>query len=332
MFNLRDSSGYLWSVNVLDNGDLTQTKGSLGSTPNVYLNDPTNSASFQIGITIVGGLTQTSVTFNALYPESITLISPSGLTYGLFITLAGDLFTVAFVGFPVAFPVYPTIRGKAWPVTRTQMWENQVQRMSSGAEVRIAYWANPLKSWEIRYGGGANDAGYIKDNPGDIMIGATETDMRVIEGFYNQMQGRFGVFLFDDVTPGYAQGQGPWDSVGIVGMGGNPPVQQSIGTGDGSTTTFQLVRTIGGFTEAIQTPFTTPAPNIYLNAVLQVSGYSINQIGQLIFTSPPGSGVAITGTYGYYWPCRFSDDSIPFDNNLLYLWAAKSIKIEQCRL
>ena len=186
--------------------------------------------------------------------------------------------------------VYPVIRGIGWPVKRTPSWDTLTQSTSSGREVRLAYYTNPIWSFEITYGGGqAGGDGYILDNPLNLIPLATETDLAVIQGFYNQMQGRFGLFLYDDVQPGIAPGQGQWDSV----------AGQPIGTGDGTTTVFQLIRTSGGFTESIQAPFmldgVSPPPNVYLNGVLQTyaTDFSVDNTGRILFVTAPSAAVAI---------------------------------------
>ena len=136
----------------------------------------------------------------------------------------------------MSYLVYPTVRGvTAWPVTRDKNWESQVQQMSSGATVKLSYWANPLRSWEIHYGGGTNDSGYPQGtSPATSHLEPVRRTSSTIEGFYDQQQGRFGTFLYDDVTPGVTAGTGPYDSV----------TNQQIGTGDGTTTTFQLIAQI----------------------------------------------------------------------------------------
>jgi uncharacterized protein (TIGR02217 family) len=139
-----------------------------------------------------------------------------------------------------------------------------------------------------------------------------------------------GVFLYDDVTPGLTPGTGRWDSV----------TGQPIGTGDGTTTIFQLIRTIGGFAEPIQTPYSadgvSPPPIVYGNGIAYTyaTDYSVDNLGRIIFvTAPPSSPVTqITADFSYYWPVRFDDDSIEAENMLQYLWAHKSIKLRQVRL
>ena len=97
MFYLIDGNGYQWAVNVTDAGLLQTTKGSLGSAPNVYLNDPSNGTSWQLGVTNAGLLQATSVTLNTSYPQSIVILStPSSLNWALLVTSVGILQTELF--------------------------------------------------------------------------------------------------------------------------------------------------------------------------------------------------------------------------------------------
>lgn len=213
--------------------------------------------------------------------------------------------------------IYPTIRGLAFPVKRIPTWDTLVQQGSSGREVRLSYWANPIWHWELKYN-------YLKDNQGDLIPGSLDTDLTTLQGFYLQAAGRLNSFLYDDVTPGMQPGTGPWDSVN----------GQAIGTGDGTTTTFQLIRNTGGFTEIIQAPYTAPPPQAYLNGVAKTYGtdYAVNATGQIVWGTPPGVGVAITADFSYFWAVRFDDDNMEIDEVLYQLWELKTVKLCQVRL
>lgn len=217
----------------------------------------------------------------------------------------------------MSYLVFPTVRGLTWSITRTPQWETMVQRMSSGKEFRLQYWQYPLWKWEMEFN-------YLKDNPNDLISGQIDTDLTILQGFFNQMAGQQQVFLFDDVNAGDQPGAGPWDSV----------AGQPIASGDGATTTFQLIRTSGGFPEAIQAPYTTPPPTVYLNGVRKSYGadYSVDPTGNIIFVTAPGAGVAITADFSYFWPVRFGADELDFETMMYQLWSLKKITLQQVRL
>jgi uncharacterized protein (TIGR02217 family) len=350
--------------------------------------------------------------------------------------------------------LYPTIRGLTWPVKRTLEWDTEVQKVSSGKELRTTFYTFPINHWELVYN-------YLKDNPADpfnpysslvpgnfvgglagwsanggtialdtaspfasgyslkmtastlnqgafapaqIPVVASQpvylsawlksdgtfkveaeidvfnssntliaqfdtgstlsaswanfsvsalmpanaayvqvylrradstggshsawaadvslsyapgaqnvsgySDLQFLEGFYNQQQGRFGAFLFTDATD-------------------NSVIGQQVAIGDGTTTTFQLVRTRGGFTEPVQAP---QAWNIYLNGVPQSSGYTVSSTGVLTFTTAPGAGVSIIADISYCWNVRFDDDSYSFEQFAYQLHRLKMVKLAQVKL
>lgn len=200
------------------------------------------------------------------------------------------------------------VRGLTWPIKRTPEFSTQVQQASSGKEIRLSYWSTPLWHWEL-------SLDYLYDNPNNLYGSNPDTDLVTIQGFYLQMQGRFGTFLFDD----------PQDDT-VYG--------QPIASGDGTTTTFQLIRTRGGFTEPIQAPFTDPPPIVYLNGVRKNYGtdYSVDAIGQIVFVVAPGGGTNITSDFSYYWLVRFDDDSAEYEEFMYQLWKLKSVKLVQVKL
>lgn len=216
----------------------------------------------------------------------------------------------------MTLPVFPAFRYQGWPIKRTPIFETLVHPGSSRKEVRLAYDPYPLWNWELTFGDGNDDTGFLLDDPNNLYQTNLDTDLVTIQGFYLQMQGKLGVFLFDDPNDDQVNGQG-------------------IATGDGVTTVFQLIRTRGGFTEPVQAPFTAPAPSIYVAGVLKASGtdYAIsNPGGVLTFTVAPALGADIACDMNYYWPVRFSDDGMEFEQFLPRFHKLKSLKLMQVRL
>jgi uncharacterized protein (TIGR02217 family) len=87
---------------------------------------------------------------------------------------------------------------------------------------------------------------------------------------------------------------------------------ETIGTGDGVATTFQLVKayTSGGVTETrtIKKPVTGTV-RVYKDAVEQLSGWSVNtSTGVVTFTSPPADDAIITADFEFDVPVRFDTD------------------------
>jgi uncharacterized protein (TIGR02217 family) len=190
--------------------------------------------------------------------------------------------------------VFPALPGLAWSVTKTPVFETRIQRAMSGRELRALDYPYPL--WQFTL-----DFSVLRDDPA-----AGFDEFRTLLGFFLACQGAYGEFLFQDPTDFAVAGQG-------------------LGTGDASTTGFQLLRMIGGFAEPIVAPDQVTA--IYFNGVTQsASGYSVDaDTGVVTFAAPPPPGLAITADFTFYFRCRFVDDRYDFDNFMYRLWQVKKL-------
>jgi len=137
--------------------------------------------------------------------------------------------------------ILPSLIGLGFDVVRTPVWDTTVQQAISGKETRIARQTYPRWQWELTYN--------------VLRSGAAYGELQQLAGFFNLRQGMFDTFLYADADD-------------------NAVTVQAIGTGDGSTKTFQLIRTFGGFIEPVLAP--NVVNHVYLNGVAQSSGsYSI---------------------------------------------------------
>lgn len=183
--------------------------------------------------------------------------------------------------------VFPVLPGLKWDIMMTPIFETLVLLAQSGRETRTAQYIYPRYQFSLSYD-------VLRDGQINVGTSSPYTEWRTLAGFYLQQQGACTSFLYDNPSD---------DSI----------TGQSIGTGNGTTTQFQLVRTFGvaggpTWTEPMLDINETPAPQIYLNGTLQSpSNYSIGQFqsGILTFNTAPGSGVAITATFKYYYRVRF---------------------------
>jgi uncharacterized protein (TIGR02217 family) len=80
-----------------------------------------------------------------------------------------------------------------------------------------------------------------------------------------------------------------------------------FGTGNGTTTAFQLSRTINGQVDVIQNLNGTPS--IYVNGT-PTTPSSISTTGVVTFSSAPTSGAVLTWTGSFYFLCRFAEDTV----------------------
>ncbi len=211
--------------------------------------------------------------------------------------------------YPIALTVLP---GLAPTVRWSPVFFNQSFKAQNGASIDIQLASTPLHNFEVSYN-------FLRD------IGrANSPEFRIMLGFWMAIGGSAGRFLF----------QNPDDQ---------SVTTQTIANGDGVTTAFTAIRTIGtslGYgTEPVGQWITTLPYNVYVNGVLKTAGsdYTINTAqpvnSTIVFSSAPPVGVNnITADFSYAYYCRFADDSLTFEKFIDQIWSAQSVKIQSCRL
>jgi uncharacterized protein (TIGR02217 family) len=207
--------------------------------------------------------------------------------------------------------IFPTLPGLGWSVSKAPRFATRIQRAVSGRELRALDQPNPIWTWTLTYSMLRDQ----NDTRGASGPGVGYDELRTLMGFFLQQQGAFQPFLFGD----------PSDDLATA---------QALGTGDGGTTAFQLVRTMGaalpggGFAEPITAP--NVVATIYFDGVRQSSsGYAVDpDTGLVTFTAPPPAGQLVTADFTYYFRVRFADDTADFENFLYQLWALKQVKLQ----
>lgn len=134
--------------------------------------------------------------------------------------------------------------------------------------------------------------------------------MSELAGFFNSMKGGFDSFLYQD------------DHDFSV-------TDQSLGLGNGTDSSFQLVRSYGGFVEPIF------APNVLtdakINGVAQggvtLSSWGSTTPGRITFTSPPSNGATITATFTYRFPVTFAKDDMTFELFMKDMYSGKKVQL-----
>jgi uncharacterized protein (TIGR02217 family) len=206
--------------------------------------------------------------------------------------------------------------GLAWSVTKAPRFSTRLQKGVSGRELRALDQGTPTWDFTLTFDLLRDQ----NDTRAAVGLGDGFDELRQLMGFWLSRQGSFNTFLFEDPTDNVTTGE-------------------TIGAGTGSLTTYQLVRTIGGygFFEPITAPnLTVGVPFvIYLDGVLLpgAGNYSVDgDTGIVTFTGPPANGVIVTVDFSYYFRCRFTDDSAEFENFMYQLWQMKQLKFQSVLL
>lgn len=171
------------------------------------------------------------------------------------------------------------------------MWNTMRKLTPSGRSYRGTFQTSPRWRYKLTYE-------FLRDT-------AATPELKALASFYNLMSGGYDTFLFTD----------PDD---------NAAAAQTFGVGDGTTKSFQLVRTMGSYTEPIYD--LNGAPSIYIGGALQSSGYTISSTGVVTFTAAPAGSAALTWTGAYYWRCAFDDDSLTLRKFMQQLWDAQTVQ------
>ena len=131
---------------------------------------------------------------------------------------------------------FPTLNGQGWSVHKTPKFSTLIAPHVSGREVRDALYLNPIWEFEAVFDG--------LDSSASSYPGLGAQSLQSLMGLFLQCQGQWGTFLYNDPTDYAVSGQ-------------------QIGVGNGSTTTFQLARNLGGFSDAVLAPFAATAPTLF---------------------------------------------------------------------
>ncbi len=188
---------------------------------------------------------------------------------------------------------FPALPGLSWDNVRTPVWQTRRQQSVSGRVTTAADWSSPLYKWQLSYD-------FLRSNP-------TYGELQTLIGFFNGLSGSFDTFLYVDPTD-------------------NTVANQGIGEGDGSTTTFRLLRSFGGYSE----PVWAGNQVVSVNGAVVASTIS-SDLSSVTLASAPAPGTSVTVSMTFAWRCRFSDDSIDFSNFMTQLYEVKQLNFESVK-
>lgn len=200
--------------------------------------------------------------------------------------------------------VLPAFPGRDWMVSKTPTWSTAIQTAASGSEVRAGWYSAPRYQFKL-------------DHPVLRDFNATQlppygSELQQLIAFFNQRRGRYGFFFFYDPTD-------------------NAATSETIATGDGATSSFQLTRTV-----AKGTPYAAiePVYALWNNPTsLTVGGvaknspadYSIAPWGVITFTTAPAAGAQIAWSGNFLFVCRFDTDALEHRQLMATLWEQQGL-------
>lgn len=192
----------------------------------------------------------------------------------------------------MSLPVFPSLPTMAWNSEKRQKWNTLLQKSGNGRRKTLCQQAYP--EWEL-------ECSYTCLDDDEIARAA---------GFFASMQGTTKPFLWLDSED--------YQETGV-----------RIGTGNGTTTEFQLLRNLGDyFVEPVRDPIAETV-KIYINGSL--TSITLLTDGWLKFSSPPPSNSVITADFKYYWRVAFNDDELNWSNFWYGFYELKTIKLVTVR-
>lgn len=179
-----------------------------------------------------------------------------------------------------------------YPCISSPRWSTHIVTVDSGDETANARWADPLHTFTLP------------------SVPRKHEHYAAVRNHWYAMRGPLHTWPFRD----------PLDfaSVELVAPNREPtitPLDQAIGTGDGVTTDFQLIKTYYSGAQTYERQIFLPIHStvrVALDAVEEADSPSTwtvtRQGGVVSFVTPPGLGVAITA--GFFFDCnvRFESD------------------------
>ncbi len=214
-------------------------------------------------------------------------------------------------------PIYPdgaVLPGLGFNVKWSPLFFNMpTQTSATGADIDVGLADTPLHNFELTYE-------FLRDRGPD---GAVTLEFKTMMGFFLQLGGTVGRFAFKNVDD-------------------HKVSKQLVGTGDGATTSFTLVRTFGaqGYfgTEPVGIVDQTQPFRVYVGnspTPLTSSQYTLNSTTPceqtVTLSVAPTAGQPVQVDMSYFYYCKFRDNTYTFEKFMDRLWLLNKIDIHSCR-
>lgn len=166
-------------------------------------------------------------------------------------------------------------------------FNTDVAQVESGHEQRNIRWEYPLHEYDVSYG--------VR----------TDQQMYTLRAFFNEAHGRGYTFDYKD-----------WGDYKTCSPGSTTTAfDSSVGTGDASTTVFQLQKQYGQgtaneMTRKILSPVSATVSVAIGGVEISMAGVSVNYASGTIeiLGGPPASSSTVTAGFEFNVPCRFNSD------------------------
>jgi len=118
-------------------------------------------------------------------------------------------------------------------------------------------------------------------------------------------------------------------------MAGTPTaLDQLLGTGDGITASFALVKRYGDGADAQVRRITRPVASsikVSVDGAVLASGWTVDPLGLLVFAAPPANGTMIRAGFLFDVPVRFAEDHLEISGTSFAAGEAPSVPVVEIR-
>lgn len=178
--------------------------------------------------------------------------------------------------------------GWQWDVKKKPLFNNIKHSPPTGRDIRIAVYQQPMFEFSL------------------TNQWLTKADKDALIGFFMARNGGFDSFLFQD------------DDCTVT--------TEAFGTGNGTTTQFQLKKVVGSSLADVHNLASSPL--IYKNGVLQTSGYTLGTNGLITFSTAPANGVVLAWTGSCYYRCIFLEDELEYNQFADRLYDCEEVRFK----
>lgn len=189
--------------------------------------------------------------------------------------------------------IFPLLPGFSFIASKRPQWSTAIAAATSDRERRRKLWSYPRWNFKVAYE-------VLRDSP-------STADLQKLFAFFNAHAGMYGEFFFFD----------PSD---------NAVSAQRFGTGDGSTHTFQLIRTVGSGNLTFAEPVfgVCGTPTVTVNGA-STGSFTIGAAGIITFASAPAAGAPLAWTGQFMFLCRFDQDDLDTQQMMQGLWSQSGL-------
>lgn len=227
---------------------------------------------------------------------------------------------MSYIGFPSnPPPLFPTLPVIGFPVQKKPYFATWEHKAVSGQAWQTARQVYPNWDFELQVEDDAWFREQTQNNP-IYSANAPYTELEAVSQLFLSCFGAYGEFWYDDQED-------------------DSRTSQYIAPGDGSNTSFRVIRTWGVYPLARVEPVggvnLGSTINAYIGGVLQnSSSYTVtNDLtgSHINFTTPPSYGAVISMDFSFYFRCRFMEDNQQYDQFMMNLWQARKISFRSVK-